>query len=313
MHAHSLPLVSVVMATYNGAEFIRQQMESVLAQSYPVLEVIVVDDCSTDNTIEIVNSFREKHPGIKVYVNETNLGYIKNFEKGCGLATGSYVALCDQDDYWLPEKISKMQAAIGDYPLIYSDSVLCNESLEPTGESISAKMNCRDFDNCLQQAIFCRIYGHATLINNDFLQKVIPFSAIIPHDWWLCYTASFYGGIKYLNEPLVYYRQHAGNIFGAAGLKNNRKKMKAKSLVKEQETEKIRKRIKAFYEFCPAVFSDEKKVLKEIMSSYSSFSMANNFRRMFLFFRHHKKLLASKKRSLLQQYLFCLKMFVKIK
>lgn len=311
MHTNNLPLVSVVMTTYNGSGFIHQQMESVLAQSYPNIEVIVVDDCSTDNTIEIVNSFREKHPGIKIYVNETNLGYIKNFEKGCRLATGSYIALCDQDDYWLPEKITKMQAAIGDCPVIYCDSVLCNELLKPTGENISGKMNCRDFDNCLQQAIFCRIYGHATLINKDFLQKVIPFLDIIPHDWWLCYTATFYGGIKYLNEPLVYYRQHANNIFGAAGIKSNRQKKKAAA--KQDEAEKIRARIKSFYEFCPAGLLKEKKILKAILLSYRSFSMVNNFRRMFLFFRYHKQLLASKKRSPLQQYLFCLKMFVKIK
>lgn len=311
MHTNNLPLVSVVMATYNGSAFIHQQMESVLAQSYPNIEVIVVDDRSTDNTVEIINDFREKYPRIKIYVNETNIGYIKNFEKGCQLAAGDYIALCDQDDYWLPEKITKMQAAIGDYPVIYCDSVLCNEALQPTGENISSKMNCRDFDNCLQQAIFCRIYGHATLINKNFLQKVIPFLSIIPHDWWLCYTATFYGGIKYFAEPLVQYRQHANNIFGAAGIKGN--KQKNKIAAKQDETEKIRARIKSFYEYCPAELKKEKKVLRAILISYNDFSIANNFRRMFLFFRYHKQLLASKKRSRLQQYLFCLKMFVKIK
>ncbi len=312
MNSNNKPLVSVVMATYNGEIFIRQQMESVLAQSYPNIEIIVVDDCSTDDTVNIIRELQAKSPLIKLLVNETNLGYIKNFEKGCSTATGDYIALCDQDDYWKHDKIEKMQLHIGNYPIIFCDSELCNELLEPTGAKISDKVNCRDFNNCLEQAIFCRIYGHATLIKKDFLQKATPFLAIIPHDWWLCYAATLHGGIKYLPEVMVSYRQHSANIFGVAGSKRRRHNKINKTDKKQQELERTRTRIKTFYELCPARLENEKRVLKRLMESYSDFSFLNNLRRMAIFFSYRKLLLASKKRSLVRQYLFCLKMFVRI-
>ncbi|CAN5507201.1 glycosyltransferase family 2 protein [soil metagenome] len=309
----ALPVVSIVMSTYNGSLYLSQQMESVLAQTYPNLEIILLDDCSTDNTTEILYAFQLKNPAIKIFRNEYNLGYIKSFEKGCLLASGEFIALCDQDDYWHPDKIKNMQAAIGNYPLIYCDSVLCDENLKPLGENISDRVNCRDFDNCLQQAIFCRIYGHATLVKKSFLQHAVPFLEIIPHDWWLCYMATFHGGIKYLPQPLASYRQHSANIFGAAGGKTRKHNKTNKGEKKRREMESIRIRIKAFYEMCPNELIKEKEVLRKLVKTYQSFSLINNFQRMTLFFQNREQLLASKKRSAMRQYLFSLKMFIKIK
>ena len=308
-----MPAVTIVIATYNGALFLSQQMESVIAQTYPNIEIIAVDDCSTDATVEILESFQVKYPHIKIIRNQQNLGYIKNFEKGCKLASGEYIALCDQDDVWHPDKIKKMQAAIGSYPLIYCDSVLCDEDLQPIGVNISDRGNCRDYDNPLQQAVFCRIYGHATLIRRDFLQKAIPFLDIIPHDWWLSYMATFYGGMKYLNEPLASYRQHSANIFGAAGGKSRKHNKINKAEKNRLEMRRIRIRIKIFYDKCPTELVKEKEVLRRLVKSYESFSLVNNFNRMLLFFKYQHQLLASKKRSVIRKYLFCFKMFVMIK
>ena len=308
-----LPLISIVMATYNGSLYLAEQMDSIVAQSYPNVEIIVVDDCSTDNTIEILKCFQQKYINIQIFINDTNLGYVKNFEKGCSLATGEYIALCDQDDYWHSEKLSKMQAAIGDYPLIFCDSILCDETLTPIGENISDRVNCRDYNNCLQQAIFCRIYGHATLIKKSFLQKALPFLSVIPHDWWLSYVATFYGGAKYLPEALASYRQHSANIFGAAGGKSKKDGKTNKAFKKANDLEKIRVRIKAFYNFCPDELFKEKTILKKLVKSYESFSIVNNFQRVMLFLFNYKQLLASKKRSPIRKFLFCFKMFVLIK
>ena len=313
MSKEGMPAVTIVIATYNGALFLSQQMESVIAQTYPNIEIIAVDDCSTDATVEILESFQVKYPHIKIIRNQQNLGYIKNFEKGCKLASGEYIALCDQDDVWHPDKIKKMQAAIGSYPLIYCDSVLCDEDLQPIGVNISDRGNCRDYDNPLQQAVFCRIYGHATLIRRDFLQKAIPFLDIIPHDWWLSYMATFYGGMKYLNEPLASYRQHSANIFGAAGGKSRKHNKINKAEKNRLEMRRIRIRIKIFYDKCPTELVKEKEVLRRLVKSYESFSLVNNFNRMLLFFKYQHQLLASKKRSAFRKYLFCFKMFVMIK
>jgi glycosyltransferase involved in cell wall biosynthesis len=301
------------MATYNGSKYLAQQMESVVTQTYPNIEIIVVDDKSTDNTIEILRQFQQQYSFINIVRNETNLGYIKNFEKGCGLASGELIALCDQDDYWHCDKIKTMQAAIGNYPLIYCDSILCDEHLRSIGVNISNRVNSIDFNSCLQQVVFCRIYGHATLIKKSFLDNVIPFLDVIPHDWWLCYTATFYGGIKYLPEQLVSYRQHAANLFGVVGSKSRKHNKVSKAEKNRLEMARIRKRVKAFYDVCPDNLIKEKKVLHTLVKTYQDFSVVNNLKRMMLFFKYQHLFLASKKRSALRRYLFCLKMFVIIK
>jgi glycosyltransferase involved in cell wall biosynthesis len=307
------PLVTIVMATYNGSLYLAEQMGSLTSQTYPNLEIIVVDDCSTDDTVKILNRFQQQYPNIKIVSNETNLGYIKNFEKGCLMANGELIALCDQDDFWHCDKIKNMQAAIGNYPLIYCDSILCDENLKPLGVNISDRVNSIDFNSCLQQAVFCRIYGHATLIKKSFLQHTMPFLEVIPHDWWLCYLATFYGGIKYLPEPLVSYRQHEANIFGVVGSKRRKHNKIDKAERNKMEMSRIRTRINAFYDACPDDVVKEKEVLKKLVKTYRSFSLINNFQRVLLFFKYQKKFLASKKRSAIRRYLFCLKMFVKIK
>ena len=108
----STKTVSVVMTTYNGELFLREQLDSILCQTYPIHELIVQDDCSTDNTVEIIKEYATRHPFIKLYVNEHNLGFNKNFKTAVMKATGDYVAIADQDDIWFPEKIEKQVQAM---------------------------------------------------------------------------------------------------------------------------------------------------------------------------------------------------------
>ncbi|MFL5774041.1 MAG: glycosyltransferase family 2 protein [Flavisolibacter sp.] len=308
-----LPLISVVMTTYNGEKFLEQQLDSVLQQTYPNIELIVIDDRSTDSTYEILSRYAERYPKMKLYENEVNLGFIKNFERGCGLANGEWIALCDQDDYWHPDKLSKMAAAIGNAPMIYCNSLLCNENMESIGVYISERAVFQPIKSPLQQAVFCRIYGHASLITKALTRKATPFLDAIPHDWWLSFVATLHGEIRYLDEPLVHYRQHASNLYGAVGGKRRKKSKEQKWQEKMKEIKKIRTRIHAFYNICPEHLQKEKAVLKALMKSYSSFSFTNNIRRMLLFFRYEQQLLFVKKRSAFRKWLFCLKMFVMIK
>ena len=303
------PLISIVLATYNGAKFLRTQLDSVLQQDYPNLEIIVTDDNSSDDTLAIIESYQSKHPFIQIIKSTTNQGYIKNFEQGCMLAKGEYVALCDQDDQWHPQKISKLYQAIGDAALVYANSVLCNEKMEPIGVTIADRVNCKNFSSPLEQAIFCRIYGHAMLIRNEFLQGIFPFPTIIPHDWWIAYTATVNGGIRYIPEQLAWYRQHSNNVFGAVGGKRN-KAQEAQAALKEKQI--AQKRMELFHAYCPSELTQEKMVLAKLNQYYRGSGIINNLQRMVLFFKYHQQLLASKKRSRLRQWLFCLKMFVKI-
>jgi glycosyltransferase involved in cell wall biosynthesis len=107
-----LPLVSIAMCTYNGAKFMAKQLESIINQTYKNLEIVIVDDRSTDDTVAIVEQFAKNDERIKFYQNETNLGFNKNFEKAVNLTTGDYISISDQDDIWLPTKIEDLLNAI---------------------------------------------------------------------------------------------------------------------------------------------------------------------------------------------------------
>ncbi|WP_207492110.1 glycosyltransferase family 2 protein [Aridibaculum aurantiacum] len=305
------PLVSIVLTTFNGQQYLPAQLDSLLAQTYPNIEIIAVDDRSTDDTVAILRSYAAKHANMQVIVNEENLGYKRNFDKACGLASGKWIALCDHDDAWDKEKIEKLVNIIGNSPMAYCDSYICTAQLQQTGKRISDNVNSQPWTNCLQQAVFCRIYGNTMLLTKELYNAAHPFLLAIPHDWWLAFVATLHGRIEYLHEPLVYYRQHAQNLIGAVGGKKSDKRKE--SLQKEAEVENIRTRIKAFYEICPAHLEEEKKILSELSKSYQSFSITNNFHRMNLFLQYKDELLKVKKHSALHRYLFSLKMFFKIK
>jgi glycosyltransferase involved in cell wall biosynthesis len=307
---NDLPLVSIVLATYNGEKFLEKQLDSLFLQSYPNIEVVAVDDGSSDKTIEILQEYAVKYTNMKVVLNKENLGFIKNFDKGCALASGQFIAPCDQDDYWDPLKIEKLVKNIGSAPMIYCDSYICDENLNIKEKKISDKVNCINFFSCLQQCVYCRIYGHATLISKDVYKKATPFIVHIPHDWWLCYISTLMGEIKFLNEPLVYYRQHSSNAIGVVGEKRRQHQKQNKE---KGAKLKIRNRVRSFYEICPEQLTEEKRVLHQLLTSYESFSLTNNVKRVLLFFKYFRYFLAPKKKSLIMQYLFCLKMFVKIK
>jgi glycosyltransferase involved in cell wall biosynthesis len=304
-------LVSVVLGTYNGQSYLREQLDSVLAQTYTALEIIAIDDCSSDATVSILREYAARDTRIKVVVNERNLGFIRNFQKGCSLSTGDFIALCDQDDYWMPEKIERMVAAIGAYPMVYCDSLLCDEHLQPLGTRISDLVHYQSFDDPRQLCVFSRMYGHATLITRSLFEKASPFLEEVPHDGWMAYHATLYGGVRYLPEVLVKYRQHAANVFGVVGRKKKRSADRAAKKLKELA--RIRVRIKAYYDACPETMPEQKKLLRALVSSYRDFTPWNGIRRVLLFLANYKLLLAVKNYSTTRKCLFCLKMLVKIK
>jgi len=306
-------IVSVVLGAYNGEAYLREQLDSILVQTYPFLEIITIDDGSRDATVEILKEYAARDPRIKVVINEQNLGFIRNFEKGCSLATGHWIALCDQDDYWMPDKIGKMVEAIGDYPMVYCDSILCDESLLPLGNRISDLVHYQSFDDPRQLCVFSRMYGHATLITRELFTRSRPFLKEVPHDGWLAYHATLYGGVLYLPEVLVKYRQHAANVFGVVGRKKKKPAPEEKAALKKRELERIRVRMQAYCDACPETLAPQKKLLRALVRSYRDFSPLNDFRRMFLFFANYQRLLVVKNYSTPRKWLFCLKMLVKIK
>ena len=302
------PLVTIVLAAYNGEPYLPQQLNSLFLQTYSNIEIVVLDDCSTDRTPEICARFAAMHSNMKVYQNEANLGYIKNFEKAIGLANGQYIALCDQDDIWHPDKIQTLMQYVTGASIVYCDSELIDEEGRSLNKNISDIKNLRDYNSPIPFIIANCALGHTMIMEKRFALSAMPFPSEFPHDWWLAFFASFNNGLKYIDKPLVQYRQHSLNIVGAVKTKATIKKKR-----KEDEVERTRARIRIFYERSTSSLAvKERAILAEIKSCYQKFSLINNFKRMLLFFRYPLELLQIKKRNAFRKWLFCFKMFVKV-
>jgi len=242
-------LVSIALCTYNGENFLREQLDSLVNQTYTNTEIIIVDDCSKDKTFEILEEYAQKFTFIKVYKNNSNLGYVKNFERALLLCKGDYIALCDQDDIWIEDKIKLQVEGIGDNMLIYHDS----EFITDHGNSMNKKMS--DIKNMYQGQsykvflFFNCVSGHAVLMKKELIKYCLPFPKNIYYDQWLAYSATNNGGVVYLNKVLVKYRQHVNSETNILKIKKTKRikvlknKQAAIELAKFQEFNKNTKHI----------------------------------------------------------------------
>ena len=281
------PLVSVILATYNGEVFVREQIESIIQQTYPNIEIIIIDDCSTDNTLNILKGIAEEYKICKVISNSENIGYIKNFEKGMALAKGDFIAPADQDDIWLPEKIEILVNSVNEKTnIVYCDSLLVNFRGESLGKKLSDIKQLTNFDNCIMFAIGNSAPGHAMLIKRKVAFDSFPFPSMIPHDHWLGFIASLTGSVKFVNQVLVHYRQHSSSVFGATKSVNETGKLVRVKKIKistKVRLSRIRERAYLMYNKCPDILVNEKEFYRRLVASYKSFSLLNNIKRTILF------------------------------
>jgi glycosyltransferase involved in cell wall biosynthesis len=204
-------LVSVALCTYNGGKFLKKQLQSICDQTYKNVEIVVVDDGSTDHTLSVISEFTGK-ANIRLFRNDSNLGFIKNFEKAVSLCSGAYIALSDQDDIWLPEKIETLVKSSENTILTYSDAELIDHEDRPLHTSVSDLVNPVTLSNPLPLLINNCAPGNTLFFRKELLQYACPFPEKIFHDWWLLYVAACVGTISYVATPLVRYRQHGENI-----------------------------------------------------------------------------------------------------
>lgn len=304
------PLVSVVIATYNGERFLREQLDSIIQQTYPNIEIIAVDDCSSDNTVTILNGYAARHANMTVVKNAQNIGYQKNFEKGFLLAKGDYIAPCDQDDIWLPTKIALLMTHIGDHAIAYCNSAFIDSAGQVIGEKMNDTKTLTNFNSPIMYAVGASAPGHAMLITKQLALAAMPFPLLLSHDTWLGFVATFDSSLKFVDEVLVLYRRHDSNVFGAFH-KKDRKKNNPKDYG-QQQVQKARQRAALLYEKCPDHLTEAKEFYKNLCQCYENRSLANNLARMRLFFKYRREILMYKKRNELRRYLYCLKMFFKI-
>lgn len=201
--------ISVVMCTYNGEKYLREQLDSILRQTYPILELIVQDDCSTDHTCAIIEEYAAKYPFIKLYRNEHQLGINPNFFSAMQRAQGDLIAISDQDDIWEDNKLEVQVKAIG-------NKMCCaGKSVPFTSESVSASIDLRPTNYNLLRIIFVgTLTGHTMIITKALLKEAMQLSQDFPsllYDRTLSMVAASYDSIRYIGDILVHHRRHLNN------------------------------------------------------------------------------------------------------
>ena len=202
--------ISIAMATYNGAKYLQEQLDSFLQQTRLPDELVVCDDGSTDATVEILEAFIQHAPfAVHICRNETNLGYIKNFEKVLSLCTGDIIFLSDQDDVWFSNKIEEMAGILEtrqDIFVLQTDMVLADEDMNPT--SYTQLGNIR----ALQQSPDTFMFGCGTAVRKAWCDLLLPIpSDMVTHDNWIHRLALALDARALHDKPLQYFRRHGNN------------------------------------------------------------------------------------------------------
>ncbi|MGK2960219.1 MAG: glycosyltransferase family 2 protein [Candidatus Malihini olakiniferum] len=218
-------LIDIGLATFNGEKYITTMLDSIKGQLFQDFIIHICDDSSIDSTLSMIKN----HPLYfqqKICIHETTggNGSLKNFRRVLKYCNASYVALCDQDDYWYPSKLSTMFDCCINSNHEKSHPLLVFSDLEVVDKNLNLIK--KSFFNSTQKSNKCskpedfivsnQIPGCSMMFNQELKKIFEPMPLDIRmHDWWIALVASLYGDIVYLDEPLIKYRQHAGNAVGA--------------------------------------------------------------------------------------------------
>lgn len=233
--------VAILMSTFNGEKYLSEQIDSIINQSYTNWILYIRDDGSTDKTRKIIEKYVIKDPRIRFVESTMNLGPAVSFLYLMDCINADYYFFCDQDDYWLKDKlqvmISNFEICDNSIPQVLYCNLKCvNEKLIPE------KYN---FDNLIG-----KISGISRFIGNDMPGCVMAFNRatrdlekrfhanrkyIAMHDWWVALIAQTFGQVHFIDQRLVYYRQHGNNVLGAGKKGNNIRKLFQKDLIKKQK------------------------------------------------------------------------------
>ena len=215
-----LPPISVAMATYNGERYLEEQLDSILSQTLPPMEIVVCDDSSSDNTVSILEKYSKKF-NFRYEVNERQLGLTANFKKAVSLVAGSgYIALSDQDDIWLPRKLELSALKLKNiddniHPsLVYSDLIFVDKDGEVLNQSFRNELGQDGYLHCLKTLLFGNFVNGCTVLMNQRMKVLfdtIPDHVELNHDAWITLIAFTFGKVDVVQESLMKYRKHDSN------------------------------------------------------------------------------------------------------
>ena len=222
---------SVAMCTYNGARFVGAQLESIAAQTRAPDELVVCDDRSSDETVSAVERFAAQAPfPVRLRVNEQNLGSTKNFERAISLCAGDLIALSDQDDFWLPAKLARLEEEFARSPevgLVFSDADVvddegraCGRRLwETVGLGRSERERLRAGNSIGDLLKGSTVTGATMALRASLRSLALPIPEDLPfiHDAWIALVVACVARVSAVEEPLVLYRRHAAQQVGPLG------------------------------------------------------------------------------------------------
>lgn len=224
-------IISVALCTYNGSQFLTEQLASIAQQTRLPDELVICDDVSRDTTIQIIESFAsEVSFTVRLYQNQFNLGSTKNFEQAIRLCTGEIIVLADQDDYWYPHKLAHLEAVFIDKPetgLVFSDAHVVNAERHGLGYTLWQSVR---FDHRQQRQITERravevllrhpvVTGATMAFHSRFRDFILPISADWVHDEWISLIIAIRAPVVILADPLMQYRRHDANQVGTENVK----------------------------------------------------------------------------------------------
>lgn len=227
--------ISVALCTYNGSQYLQEQLDSITSQTRLPDELIICDDRSSDDSVRIVKDFINTAPfPIHLTVNKANLGSTKNFEKAIRLCSGDIIVLSDQDDVWKPQRLSRTESTflhLNNIGAVFSDADIVDEHLRPLGYTLwrSIKLTRmkqhrirqgRALDVLLKHNV---VTGATMAFRAKFRRLILPIPSFWVHDAWIALLICAVANITLIDEPLIKYRQHSGNQIGITKKKTSEK------------------------------------------------------------------------------------------
>lgn len=208
--------ISVCLATYNGQQYISKQMDSILKQLSSDDEVIVVDDSSIDNTVQILKSYND--PRIKIYINEQNKGHVLSFGKAISLSINEIIIMSDQDDIWVEDRVSRMaeMLIISDKLVLSSNSYFmneCGEIIDYPAHPLKKVDSERHFKNILSIFLGDKSYfGCAMAFRREIISVIMPIPEYIEsHDLWIVFAGNILRSNIHLEDKTLFRRVHGNN------------------------------------------------------------------------------------------------------
>ncbi len=289
--------VDILLATYNGEQYLREQLDSIMCQTYSNFRLIISDDCSSDSTKEILEEYVEKDKRIIVFSQEKNLGVVKNFEFLLKRVENKYFMFSDQDDIWNENKIKKSIKVIEETgsDLVYSDLEVVDSFLNVTYSSYwklkGFYKKIVKYNNFESLYLNNFITGCTMLSKKELIDEVLPLpntSKFILHDYWIPLILSQKHKITYIEEPLIKYRQHKNNKVGS---KKKTDELKSIDEIRKLFIQVKKEHFSVFIENEEKFVDDKVKILnRQALQYYEMLEKKKNFnfRKWGLFFKLYK-------------------------